>query len=194
MTPAVAAVALAAIVVLPWALGGGTSALWRAVGGAAAFWPLIAGAAAALVLAWRGNDRATAYVSGASSFLWAFAAGFAAGPQGPSFGVGAGITLFALTVCFARAVARRGAFKGDPTVATIVVVIAALLAIFIFYPVGKVLAAALFDAKGRIAPALAVDRLSPPTSGGWGASGAARTAAWRSIRRCSRPSSAWARR
>ena len=30
VTPAVAAVALAAIVVLPWALGGGTSALWRA--------------------------------------------------------------------------------------------------------------------------------------------------------------------
>ena len=56
-----------------------------------------------------------------------------------------------------RAVARRGAFKGDPTVATIVVVIAALLAIFIFYPVGKVLAAALFDAKGQIAPALVVE-------------------------------------
>jgi iron(III) transport system permease protein len=158
VTPAVAAVALAAIVVLPWALGGGASALWRAAGGAAAFWPLIAGAVAALVLAWRGNDRATAYVSGAS-VLWAFAAGFAAGPQGPSFGIGAGVTLFALTVCFARAVARRGAFKGDPTVATIVVVIAALLAIFIFFPVGKVLAAALFDAKGQIAPALAVERL-----------------------------------
>ena len=158
VTPAVAGVALVALAALPWAQEGGASALWRAIGGATALWPLVAGAAAAFVLAWRGNDRATAYVSGAS-VLWAFAAGFAAGPRGPSFGVGAGLALFALTVCFARAIARRGAFKGDPTVATIVVTIAALLAIFIFFPVGKVLTAALFDAKGGFAPGLAVERL-----------------------------------
>ncbi|MFO1307410.1 MAG: iron ABC transporter permease [Burkholderiales bacterium] len=157
-TPAVAGAALVALAVLPWAQDGGASALWRAIGGAVALWPLVAGAAAAFVLSWRGNDRATAYVSGAS-VLWAFAAGFAAGPRGPSFGVGAGLALLALTVCFARAIARRGAFKGDPTVATIVVTIAALLAIFIFFPVGKVLAAALFDAKGGFAPGLAVERL-----------------------------------
>ncbi len=157
-TPAVAGAALVALAVLPWAQDGGASALWRAIGGAVALWPLVAGAAAAFVLSWRGNDRATAYVSGAS-VLWAFAAGFAAGPRGPSFGVGAGLALLALTVCFARAIARRGAFKGDPTVATIVVTIAALLAIFIFFPVGKVLTAALFDAKGGFAPGLAVERL-----------------------------------
>ena len=49
--------------------------------------------------------------------------------------------------------------RGDPTVATIVVVIAALLVIFIFFPVAKALIAAVFDAQGRFAPQLAVQRL-----------------------------------
>jgi iron(III) transport system permease protein len=56
------------------------------------------------------------------------------------------------------------AFQGRPTVATIVVVIAALLAIFIFFPVGKVLTAALFDARGAFAPA-SRSICSRPTSG-----------------------------
>src|SRR6202008_2382976 len=41
----------------------------------------------------------------------------------------------------------------------IVVVIAMLLLIFIFYPVARSLAAALFDAKGAFMPQLAVQRL-----------------------------------
>ncbi len=91
--------------------------------------------------------------------VWAFAAAFAAGPAGPSFGIGAAVALIALTICFARSIARRGVFGGDPTVATIVVVIAALLTIFIFFPVGKALVAAAFDGQGRFAPQLAVQRL-----------------------------------
>ncbi|MBA3507865.1 MAG: iron ABC transporter permease, partial [Betaproteobacteria bacterium] len=65
----------------------------------------------------------------------------------------------ALTVCFARAIARRGFFAGDPTVAAIVVVIAVLLALFIFFPVGKALIAAVFDSQGSFAPGLAAQRL-----------------------------------
>ncbi len=164
-TAVVAALALAALVALPWALEGATSALWRAAGGALSLWPLLAAAVAALIFAWRGADRWTA-VAAAAAVLWTFAAGFAAGPKGTSFGLGAGVALLALTVCFARAIARRGAFKGDPTVAAIVVVIAGLLAIFIFFPVGKVLTAALFDARGDFAPALAAQRLF--TADVWG--------------------------
>ncbi len=164
-TAVVAALALAVLVALPWALEGATSALWRAAGGELPLWPLLAATVAALFFAWRGADRWTAVAAGAA-VLWTFAAGFAAGPRGTSFGLGAGLALLALTVCFARAIARRGAFKGDPTVAAIVVVIAGLLAIFIFFPVGKVLAAALFDAKGDFAPALALQRLF--TADVWG--------------------------
>ena len=157
-TAVVAALALAALVALPWALEGGASALWRAAAGAPIFWPLLAASAAVVFLAWRGADRWTAIVAGLA-VACTFVAGFAAGPKGLSFGIGAGVALLALTICFARAIARRGAFKGDPTVASIVVVIAGLLAIFIFFPVGKVLTAALFDAKGAFAPGLAAQRL-----------------------------------
>jgi len=161
LTAVVAAIALVALAVLPWALGGGASALARAHGGAAAFWPLVAAAAGAALFAWRGLDRATAGIA-AFAVLWAFAAGFAAGPRGLSFGIGAGVALLALTVVFARAIARRGRFAGDTVVATVVVVIAGLLLLFVFFPVGKALVAALFDADGRFAPVLAAQRLLPP--------------------------------
>jgi len=154
----VAAVALVALAVLPWGLDGATTALGHALAGKLSFWPLIGASAAAVVTAWRGQDRATALLA-AGAVVWTFAVGFAAGTSGPSFGIGALVALLALTACFARAIARRGAFKGDPTVATIVVVIAALLAIFIFFPVGKVLSAALFDGRGQFVPGIAAERL-----------------------------------
>jgi iron(III) transport system permease protein len=128
------------------------------VGGEAALWPLLAAAALTVAAAWWGRDRASAALSG-FAVLWAFASAFAAGTGGASFGAGAAVALAALTVCFARAIARRGAFGGDATVATIVVVIAALLVLFIFFPVAKSLLAALFDNRGGFAPQLAVQRL-----------------------------------
>ncbi|MCC6868128.1 MAG: iron ABC transporter permease [Burkholderiales bacterium] len=143
---------------MPWGLEGGASSLALAFRGEFSHAAVVALAALALLGAWRGAARATAVAAGVA-VVWAFAAGFAAGAKGTSFGAGAGIALVALVACFARAIARRGAFKGDPTVATIVVVVAALLAIFIFFPVGSVLSAAMFDDKGAFAPGLAASRL-----------------------------------
>jgi len=157
-TVVVAAVALAVLLVAPWAADGGPSALLRALGGAWTLWPLLAGALAALVGAVRENDRGTAWAAGAA-VLWTFVAALAEGATGPSFGIGAALALTALIVCFARAIARRGVFGGDATVATIVVVIATLLVIFIFFPVAKALLAAMLDAQGRFAPQLALQRL-----------------------------------
>ena len=154
----VAAFAVLVLAVVPWAADGFSSALARALSGSASLWPLIAAAVIVLVLAWSGNDRGTAVVA-AFGVLWTFASGFAAGPGGTAFGPGAALALVALTICFARAIARRGVFGGDPVIATVVVVVAALLAIFIFFPVGKALFAAVLDAKGNFAPALAADRL-----------------------------------
>ena len=84
-----------------------------------------------------GRERETA-AAAAFAVAWAFAASFAAGAHGPPLGLGAALGLSALTVAFARALARRGLFHGDTTVATIVVVIASLLLLFIFYPYGKI--------------------------------------------------------
>ena len=164
---ALAGVALLALVALPWALGGGASALARAIGGDGAYWPLLAAAVALAYAAWRGHDRASAAIC-AVALAWAFVHAFALGKTGPSFGIGAALTLGVFTAGLARSVARRGAFHGDATVATIVVVIAALLLVFIFFPVGKSLVAALFDAQGRFAPGLAAERLLSPDVWGLG--------------------------
>ena len=157
-TIGVAAIALAALAFLPWSAEGGASALLRGVTGEYPQWPLLAAALATLLFAWRELDRGTAVAAG-FGVAWAFGAGFAGGPHGTSFGVGAAVALTALTINFARAIARRGFFNGDQTVAAIVVVIAVLLAIFIFLPVGRALIVTLFDNQGRFAPALAMQRL-----------------------------------
>jgi iron(III) transport system permease protein len=157
-TAVVAAAALAALAFVPWSGAEGPSALLRALSGEAVFWPLIAATLATLAFTVLGRDAWTALAS-AIAVAWGFGSGFAAGTSGVAFGVGAALALFALTAAFARAIARRGAFNGDPTVAAIVVVIAALLLLFIFYPVGKSLLAAVLDARGNFAPGVAVERL-----------------------------------
>ena len=157
-TAFVAVFAVVALAALPWALAGGPSAFALAAGGAGSMWWLIGAAVAATVFAFLGQDQAVA-VASAFGVLCAFGAEFAKGSQGPAFGIGAAVALIALAVCFARAIARRGVFAGDPVIATTVVVVAALLAIFIFFPVGKALLAALLDQQGRFAPGLAVERL-----------------------------------
>ena len=154
----VVAAAVAALLVVPWAASGGPSALMRAIQGDVGLWPVLTASLIALACSYREIDRGTA-VSCGFAVVWAFGAALALGTAGPSFGWGAAIALTALTVAFARAIARRGVFAGDPAVATIVVVIAVLLVIFIFYPVAKSLFAALFDAQGRFSPAIAAQRL-----------------------------------
>jgi iron(III) transport system permease protein len=166
-TPIVAAIGLAALLLLPWSADGGPSALALAFGSAAAkpgfaataaLAPLIAMAAAMLACSWLGRDRETAIAAGLGMF-WGFAGAFVAGTTGPAWGFGAAIAMVAFTVTFARSIARLGAFKGDPTIATVVIVIATLLLLFIFYPVGKSLIASVLDQQGRFAPALAAERL-----------------------------------
>jgi len=168
-TIVVAALALAALVLAPWGAGGG-SALMRALSGATSQWPLIAAAAAVLLFAWWGRDAGIA-AAAALAVAWSFGAGFAAGASAPAFGIGAALALSALTVCLARALARLGMFRGDAAVATIVVVIGALLIVFIFYPVTRSLVAAVEDAQGRFAPGLISARLLTPDIWGLGCFG-----------------------
>lgn len=167
-TPLFAALALASLALLPWGMEGGASALRLVVAGAAAKWPhyhpvaalgpLVLVGALALAFAWLDFTRMTATVA-AFGVAWAFAQGFAVGVNGPPFGIGAAFALTALTLCLARALGRLGLFGGNATIATIVIIIGALLALFIFYPVGSALVAAVQDSGGHFAPHLVGARL-----------------------------------
>ncbi len=98
----------------------------------------------------------------AAALLWLLGSGFAAGVGGTAFGPWHYVALLALTLLFARSLARCGAFVGDVTVSSIVVTVAALLGLFIFFPVGKSLLAAVQDNEGRFAAGVAVERLLAP--------------------------------
>jgi iron(III) transport system permease protein len=179
-TPLIAALGVAALAVLPWSAEGGSSALRLALAGSAAKWPhyaaavslgpLLIAAGATLLLALLGFARLTA-LAAASTIVCAFAQGLAAGANGPPFGVGAALALTAFTLCLARALARSGLFAGNVTIAIIVVAIAALLIVFIFYPIGSALIAAVLDARGNFAPALVAGRLLTPDIWGFGCLG-----------------------
>ena len=157
-TVVVAAFALIVLAAIPWALDGGPPAVALALAGSASMQWVVAAAIATVFFAWLGRDRDTA-VAAVLALSIGLYMGFAAGPGGVAWGAGAALAFTALTVCFARAIARRGVFGGDPVIATIVVVVAALLTIFIFYPVGRALLAAVLDAQGRFTPGLVGERL-----------------------------------
>jgi iron(III) transport system permease protein len=112
--------------------------------------------------------RALAALAAAGA-LGLLAHGFLAG--GEPFGVLRYAALLGLTLLFARFLARGGYFIGDVTVATIVVTIAALLGLFVFFPVGKSLLAALVDGQGHFTPGLAAERLLSPDIWGLGCFG-----------------------
>jgi iron(III) transport system permease protein len=165
-TALIAAVGLGALAVVPWSATGGNSALGLVLSGAkwphyaavVALGPMFAAAIATLLFGWLGVARLTALSAG-FGLAWGFAQGFVAGGSGPAFGAGAALALTASTLCLARALARLGVFGGNATIATIVVTVATLLLVFIFYPVGSALVAAVLDTRGKFAPQLVGDRL-----------------------------------
>jgi iron(III) transport system permease protein len=177
-TAVIAAVCVLALAIVPWAAEGGASALgliasgakWPHYAATLALAPLFAAAVATLLFGWLGSAKVTALAAG-SGLAWGLAQGFVAGGNGPPFGIGAALALIALTLCFARALARLGAFGGNATIATTVVTIAALLLVFIFYPVGRALVAAVLDPRGHFAPQLVADRLLTADIWGFGCIG-----------------------
>jgi iron(III) transport system permease protein len=162
----IAALTLGALVAVPWSIDGGPAALglitgqsrWPNYAAAPSLAPLFVAALAMLVLGWLQAARWTAVAAG-FGLGWAFAQGFVAAGNGPAFGAGAALVIAAFTLGFARALARLGLFAANVTISTIVVTIATLLLVFIFYPVGSALVAAVLDARGRFAPGLVSERL-----------------------------------
>ncbi len=130
----------------------------------------------------QGHLLAVAGIGGAAVLL---AGGFAVGARGWSFaflerafgelalqqfgmGWGAAIALVALVVLGAFGLARRGMFRGDLFVSASVVVSAALLALFIVFPVLRALAGAFAGEEGRVGVLAFVDRIANERNFGLG--------------------------
>ena len=166
-SPMLAVAALLAVAFIPWGSGTpsalswvlqGTQAKWPGFDPRVVLGPFVLGVLASAVLAWSGRDRLTALAC-VAALAWVSTASLAAGTGGPAWAWGPCVALPLLTVVLARALARLGAFRHDPTIASIVVVSAALLLLFVFYPVGKSLISAVQDPQGRFVPGLAAERL-----------------------------------
>jgi len=89
--------------------------------------------------------------AGAGGAVWIAIQGFAVGGQ-PGIGVGALIVAAAFVMLFCLGLAARGAFNGDRFVSGGIGVVIALVVVFVFYPVGRVLVGALEDSSGAFAP------------------------------------------
>jgi iron(III) transport system permease protein len=165
--PLLAGAAVLALALLPWGSGTpaalpwvvqGVHAKWPAFDPRIALGPFVAASIAALLCAWSGRQRLT-LAACVAALAWVFGAALIAGTSGPPWSWGPCVSLPLITLVLARALARLGAFRRDPTVASIVVLSAALLIVFVFYPVGKSLISAVQDPHGQFVPALAAERL-----------------------------------
>jgi iron(III) transport system permease protein len=114
--------------------------------------------------------------TGATGFAYTLTQGFAVGPDGWTFaawatvlgpigagqfgmGLGAVLTLASFAMLFALGLAGRGLFRGDAFVASSVVAVATLIAVFTFFPVLTILASAFEDASGALSVAALPERL-----------------------------------
>ncbi len=156
-------------------------------------WPVgvLLVACAAAAYAWRDRRRARAnalVALGAAGFACTLIQGFAIGARGwtwgaladafgplaagqPGMGLGAALALAAFAMLFALGLAGRGAFRGDAFVATSVVAVTALVALFTFFPVVRILASAFEDAGRAFSPAAFAARLFTPKVWGLGCLG-----------------------
>ncbi len=79
-----------------------------------------------------------------------------------AFGLGAALIAAALILQGARAAAAVGAFKADRWVSTATLSIVALVLLFVFFPVARVLIGAFQDKSGAFDLSVAVGRLGAP--------------------------------
>ena len=85
---------------------------------------------------------------------WLVALFGSAGPAQAGFGTAAAIVLTAFLLLLCRGLAERGWCRGDAFVVSSVGVVIALVGLFVFFPVGKILISAVQDNAGHFAPSL----------------------------------------
>src|SRR2546426_8903884 len=88
---------------------------------------------------------------GAGGTAWIAVQGFAVGGQ-PSIGVGGLVVFSALLMLFCVGLAAKGAFNGDRFVSGGIGAVVALVVVFVFFPVSRVLVGAVEDSSGAFAP------------------------------------------
>jgi len=88
---------------------------------------------------------------GAGGMAWIAVQGFAVGGQ-PGIGIGGLVVFTALLMLLCVGVAATGAFNGDRFVSGGIGAVAALVAIFVFFPVSRVLVGAVLNESGAFAP------------------------------------------
>ncbi len=137
--------------------------------------PLALPLALPLLLLGRRQDTPAAarllILSGAAGLVWLAFQGFAVihdgwglevlermfGPTAmrqPGMGPGAALTALALLMLLSQGIAAKGAVGGDRFVVGAITLIVALVTVFIFFPVLRILSGALQDTDGSFAPAL----------------------------------------
>lgn len=72
------------------------------------------------------------------------------GPAQGGMGAGAGVTALSFLLLLSYGLAWRGWCRGDAFIVSSIAIIAALIAVFVFYPVSTVLASAVQDGKGQL--------------------------------------------
>ncbi len=164
---AAAAVAAAGFALLPFAFVGETRpGLSLAFAGR---WPLLlpllatiaCGLMAIAGTATAGWRTLAAWLGLAALLLHGFAPGLT-GHAPISLGLGAALLAAALILQGARAAAGFGAFKADRWVSTATLSIVALVLLFVFFPVARVLIGAFQDKNGAFDLTVAIGRLGAP--------------------------------
>jgi iron(III) transport system permease protein len=93
------------------------------------------------------------------SAAWLAALADGPGPQQTGFGVGAFALGLALLVLLCHGLAARGFVRGDAFLASTIGLIVLLVGVFVFLPVLTILASAVRDDAGAVAPAVFLEKL-----------------------------------
>ena len=128
---------------------------------------LVAAAALLAMPIGRGTRGRTLIAAGGLGLVYFFAQGFAIGAASqPGMGFGATLVACAFAMVLAQGIADCGFFKGDAFVASGVVAVTLLVAIFTFFPVARILLQAVQDSHDAFSLPAFFARLS--TSKIWG--------------------------
>jgi iron(III) transport system permease protein len=100
------------------------------------------------------------------AFAWLAALAGGAGPAQPAMGWGAAVYAVACLMLLAQGLARLGMCRSDVFVVSAILLMVGLISLFVFYPIICILASAVRDNDGNLAPSLFLTKLLSPSI--WG--------------------------
>lgn len=173
---------LISVLALPWFKGAGHSAVEEALAGRVWLWPLVVLATCHVALALAlpdGRSHKGYLVLTGAALSWLILQGFGIGLRGPAFpevallfpqaasgqpgfGWGAWLAAAALVGALAEALAARGFCRGERFAALAVIGIVAALALFVFFPILKLMSSAFIAPDGTISATPFLGRITAP--------------------------------